>query len=203
MTLGEAADLGQVIAALAVLGSLVFVGLQIRQNTRFQRLSVVDALSTAVACITVKGIESPAMGEALAVAMQDWGAASREQRIIAHYFLFSYFKLSENAWYQRQAGVLEAAQWVGWETMVRHYYHSAGVQRAWWPRRCEAFSEAFRAYLAGTAAPRDYGRLGDLFGDCAIGDTPRADTRHLSPIDEGRASCAPLTSESLARGVRD
>jgi hypothetical protein len=165
MSLREAADLGQVIAAIAVLGSLVFVGLQVRQNTQFQKRSVVDALSTAIACITVKGIESPALGDALAAALQDWGAASREQRIIAHYFLFSYFKLSENAWYQRQAGVLEPAQWVGWETMVRHYYHSAGVRDAWWPRRREAFSEAFQTYLAGTAAPPAYGSLSDIFAD--------------------------------------
>src|ERR1700690_3408358 len=113
MSLQEAANFGQVIAGIAVLGSLVFVGLQIRQNTQCQKLSVVDALSTAVISITVKGIESPALGEALATALQDWEGASRQQRIIAHYFLFTYFKLSENAWYQRQAGVLEPAQWVG------------------------------------------------------------------------------------------
>jgi hypothetical protein len=77
--------------------------------------------------------------------------------------LFSYFKLAENAWYQRQAGVLEAAQWDGWERMVRLYYHSDGVRRAWWPRRRGAFSDAFQAYLASTAAPEDFGSLNDLF----------------------------------------
>ena len=187
MSLQEAADLGQVFAAIAVLGSLVFVGLQIRQNTQFQKLSVVDGLSTAIACITVKGIESPALGDALAAALQDWEAASREQRIIAHYFLFSYFKLSENAWYQRQAGVLEPAQWIGWETMVRHYYHSAGVRRVWWPRRCMAFSEAFRGYLASTAAPADYGRLNDLFEDCA---TEGASRTAIEPADAPRVPSA-------------
>ena len=174
MSLQEAADFGQVIAAIAVLGTLVFVGVQIRQNTQFQKLSVVDALSTAVACITIKGIESPALGEALAAALQDWGAASREQRIITHYFLFAYFKLSENAWYQRQAGVLEPAQWVGWETMVRHYYHSPGVRNVWWPRRCDAFSKEFEAYLAGTVAPAHYASLNDIFDDHATTKGPIA-----------------------------
>jgi len=172
MSLQEAADLGQVVAAIAVLGSLVFVGLQIRQNTQFQKRSVVDALSTAVAGITVKGIESPALGEALATALQDWSAASREQRILTHYFLFAYFKLSENAWYQRQAGVLEPAQWVGWETMVRHYYHSNGVKHVWWPCRRDAFSKAFQAYLASTAAPAHYASLRDIFDDHATSQRP-------------------------------
>jgi hypothetical protein len=39
----------------------------------------------------------------------------------------------ENAWYQQKAGILDQAQWVGWETMLRKYYHAEGVQRAWWP----------------------------------------------------------------------
>ena len=133
MSLEQAALLGQVIAAIAVLGSLVFVGLQIRQNSHFQKLAAVDRLSAAIACINVKGMESPALGEALAIASREWGAATREQRIIAHYFLFSYFKLAENAWYQREAGVLEPAQWYGWETMVRFYYHAPGVRLTWWP----------------------------------------------------------------------
>lgn len=54
------------------------------------------------------------------------GSASREERIIAHYFLFSFFKLLENAWYQPRAGILDQAQWIGWETLLRKYYHADG-----------------------------------------------------------------------------
>ena len=163
MSLEQAAYIGQIIAAIAVLGSLVFVGLQIRQNTRFQKIAAVDALSAAIAAINVPAMESPALGEALSTATRDWGAATREQRILAHYFLFSYFKLAENAWYQQRAGVLEPAQWDGWERMVRVYYHSDGVSSAWWPRRRNAFSQSFQTYLAGTAATEDFGSLNDLF----------------------------------------
>lgn len=165
MSLQQLALLAQVIAGVAVLGSLIVVGLQIRQNSQFQRLAAVDALTAAIACINVKGMESPTLGEALATASMDWGAASREQRIIAHYFLFSYFKLAENAWYQRQAGVLELAQWHGWEIMVRFYYHSPGVRRAWWPQRHAAFSQSFQTFLAGTSPPEQFGSLNDLFDD--------------------------------------
>lgn len=167
MSLEQAALLGQVIAAMAVLGSLGFVGLQIRQNSQFQKLAAVDCLSAACASINVKGMESPALGEALATASADWGAATREQRIMAHYFLFSYFKLAENAWYQRQAGVLEPAQWCGWDTTARFYYHSAGIHRAWWPHRRDAYSQPFQDYLAGTVPPEGFGSLNDLFDNRA------------------------------------
>jgi hypothetical protein len=173
MSLQDAACLGQVVAAMGVLGSLFFVGRQVRQSVRFQKLAVVDSLSTSIACINVPGMETPALGEALATVSRDWNAASREQRIIAHYFLFSYFKLAENAWYQREAGVLEPAQWLGWANMVRMYYHSAGVQRVWWPRRHDAFSQPFQVYLASTQPPEDFGGLNDVFRDHApIDHTP-------------------------------
>jgi hypothetical protein len=163
MSLEQASYLGQIVGAVAFMASLVFVGFQIRQNTRSQKVVAVDSLSAAIAAINVPAMESPALGEALAKATRDWASASRYERIIAHYFLFSYFKLSENAWYQQRAKVLDSAQWVGWETMLRMYYHSGGVQNAWWPRRRHAFSPEFQAYLAATFAPEDFGNLNDLF----------------------------------------
>jgi hypothetical protein len=171
MSLEQAACLGQVIAALAVLASLVFVGFQIRQAARFQKLAAVDALSTAIAGINLAGMETPVLGEALATASLDWDVASREQRIVAHYFLMSYFKLAENAWNQRRAGILTSDQWFGWENMLLIFYHSAGVQGAWWPRRRNAFSPPFQAYLSGTNAPRDFATMSEVFSG---GGAPRA-----------------------------
>lgn len=164
MSLEQASYLSQIIGSVAVLASLVFVGLQIRQNTRSQRVVAVDSLSAAIAAINVPAMESPALGEALAKATRDWGSASREQRIIAHYFLFSYFKLAENAWYQQRAKVLDETQWAGWATGARMFYHSPGVRSAWWPRRRHTYSPEFQAYLGGTAPPPpDIGSLDDLF----------------------------------------
>ena len=77
-------------------------------------------------------MESPALGEALSRAFQDWGSATREQRIVAHFFLFSFFKLSESAWCQCKNDVLDEEQWVGWETLLCAMYHSKGVKEGWW-----------------------------------------------------------------------
>jgi hypothetical protein len=163
MSLEQASYLSQIIGAIAVLASLVFVGVQVRQNTKSQKVVAVDSLSAAIAAINVPAMESPVLGEALAMATLDWAAASREQRIVAHYFLFSFFKLCESAWYQRRANVLDDAQWVGWATMLRMYYHSLGVQSSWWPHRRHAYSPDFQAYLGSTSAPDNLGSLNDLF----------------------------------------
>lgn len=172
MTLEQASYFSQVIGAVAVLASLVFVGLQIRQNTRTQKMVAVDSLAAAIAAINVPAIDSPALGEALSKATQDWGAATREQRIIAHYFLFSFFKLAENAWYQQRARVLDQSQWSGWASGARMFYHSPGVRTAWWPRRRQSYSPEFQSFLAASEPPPpEIGTLEDLFNNAPIGAT--------------------------------
>ena len=159
----------EIVSALAVTFSLIALIISVRQNTRSQKALVVDSLAAAITSINVPAMESPALGSAIARATADWASASREDRIVAHYFLFSFFKLLENAWYQQKAGILDEAQWRGWETLLRKYYHSEGVHRVWWPGRQHAYSPEFQRFLSETRPPDELGNLNDLF-DYVQGD---------------------------------
>ena len=66
MTLEQLSALAQIIGAGAVLASLIFVGLQIRQNTHSQRVVAVESLAAAIAAMNVPAMQSPALGTALA-----------------------------------------------------------------------------------------------------------------------------------------
>jgi len=153
----------QIVSALAVTLTLIAVVVSLRQNTRSQKALAVESLAAAITAINVPAMESPALGSALAKATADWNSASREERMIAHFFLFSFFKLLENAWYQQKAGILDEAQWVGWETMLRKYYHAEGIRQVWWPHRRHAYSPEFQEYLTGTQSPQDLSNLGAIF----------------------------------------
>src|SRR5437588_10290034 len=107
MNLQVLVAVAEIVSALAVMLTLIALVVSIRQNTRSQKALVVDSLAAAITSINVPAMESPALGSALSKATVDWSSASREERIIAHYFLFSLFKLLENAWYQQKTGVLD------------------------------------------------------------------------------------------------
>lgn len=164
MTLEQISLVAQIVGAIAFLASLIFVGLQIRQNTQAQRIVAVESLAAAIAAINVPAMQSPLVGTALARTLKDWRTASYDDRVVAHYFLFSFFKLHEQAWYQHRRRVLEPAQWAGWENLIRAYYHSPGIRDVWWPGRRHAFSPQFQAYLAATEPPQGIVPLSDLFG---------------------------------------
>ena len=163
MELQTLVSMAEIVSAVAVALTLVVLVVSIRQNTKSQRALAVEALAAAIAAINVPAIESHKVGAALLKATEDWGAAHREERIIAHFFLFSYFKLTENAWYQQKAKILDQAQWVGWEKVLRKYYHSRGVQEVWWPNRRHAYSLDFQRFLSETTPPTDIGSLNDIF----------------------------------------
>ena len=163
MNLQTWVSLAEIISAFAVTLTLIAVIISVRQNTRSQKALAVESLAAAITAINLPGMESPALGSALAKVMADWKSASREERMIAHFFLFSFFKLLENAWYQKKAGILDQAQWVGWETMLRKYYHSDGVQQSWWPARKNGYSPEFQKFLSETKPPPEMSSLAELF----------------------------------------
>jgi hypothetical protein len=164
MNLNDASLIAQIISAVIVV--LTFVGLivSLRQNTRAQRTVSVESLTAAITAINVPAMQSSALGEALVAVRADWWGATREQRITAHYFLFSFYKLIEQAWFQRRAGVLPEAQWQGWEMLLTVYCHSPGIANDWWPRRQFAYSREFREHLAQIPRSPEIGELGDIFG---------------------------------------
>lgn len=164
MDLARLASVAEIINALAVTLTLIGLIVTIRQSARSQKALAVDSLAAAIAAINVPATESPALGSALTRAVADWGSATREERIMAHFWLFSFFRLSEIAWYQRKSGILDPAQWHGWDKLLRRYYHSPGVRNAWWPSRRQAYSEEFRAYLEASVEPPEVAALEALFG---------------------------------------
>ena len=163
MNLQVLVALAEIVSALAVVLTLVVLIMSIRQNTKSQKALVVDSLAAEITSINVPAMESPALGSALSKATADWSSATREERIIAHYFLFSLFKLLENAWYQQKTGVLDRAHWLGWESLLRKYYHAEGVRRVWWPSRKHAYSPEFQRFLSETQPPKELSSLGELF----------------------------------------
>src|SRR5438132_13718501 len=107
MNLQVLVAVAEIVSALAVTLTLIALIITIRQNTKSQKALVVDSLAAAITSINVPAMESPVLGSALAKATSDWNSASRDQRIIAHYFLFFLFKLLENDWIQQTAGIIE------------------------------------------------------------------------------------------------
>src|SRR5437763_14524932 len=98
MNLQVLVALAEIVSALAVLLTLLVLIISIRQNTRSEKALVVDSIAAAITSINVPAMESPVHDSALSKATGDWSSATRAERIIGHFSLFSFFNIRETAY---------------------------------------------------------------------------------------------------------
>jgi hypothetical protein len=139
---------GEVIAALAVVVSVVFVGAEIRQNSKAQVQSTTQSVvsdylgsleritdNAEVACIYVRGA-------------QDFRSLSGSERLrFSAFYMSLYYQLQEM---HRLAGEgsIDADTWSGFHRLLKETTQYPGV-RQWFDLRRSWFSNRFQDYIDG------------------------------------------------------
>ena len=140
------ANLGEIIGAIAVVVSLVYLAVQVRQNTQAQRtenfsraLDRVAAMQATLsqdsetAVIVSKGVADPA----------DLTPKQRLQFTWAMYELFGAFEFMYLA--SRDAAIPDEV-WQRWSSAVAWWLNFPGV-RTWWEARPIPFTRSFTSYV--------------------------------------------------------
>lgn len=136
----------QLVASGGVIASLFYLAAQVRQNTRSSRAVVVDSLAKSMHHLAFAMAQNDELLKIVTTTLQDWSAATEVERARAASFLLGYFKLFENAWFQRRKGTLERGQWQGYDAFLRTVLGQPAV-KPWWQRRKEFFAPGFREYV--------------------------------------------------------
>jgi len=142
-------SIAEIVAAIGVIASLFYLGVQIHQNTRSQKSVVVDSLTRSLIELLGPQAGDPDQLRAFAAAAEDWHGASEADRVRCVSIFFTTFKLFENAWFQQRQRTLDPEQWESWDLHIRVYYHRPGI-KTWWSGRRGLFSAGFRSYLEST-----------------------------------------------------
>ena len=137
---------GEVLGAVAVVLSLVYVAAQVRQNTKALRgAATANAIASlrdwnkelisnvAVARVWGRGVEN----------MNDLDDDGRAQFIV---LAFNLFKTLEDMHFQFRQGSMDPEVWEGWEHFASIYLKRPGSQQYWAQRR-PLFSRSFQDWL--------------------------------------------------------
>lgn len=146
MSIDELGSLAELISSVAVLISLIYLGVQIRKSTEAARTSTYHSIVAAFGSMNQSMANSPDLSLLYVSALEDFEALSPAERARISQLFFSSFRYFENMFYQRERGYLEEDVWVGWERLMVTYFRRPGFQ-SWWGMRREAFSRAFVEYL--------------------------------------------------------
>lgn len=146
MRLKEYALIAEVVGGLAVIIGLVFVSLELRQNTLMQRVTATQALSvnyenavdalgkdTETACIYVRGIKG-------------LGNLNGIERYRFFVLWFHVLRAGEQLHYYSLEGMVDERIWRGYERQLGEIFGYPGVQQYWEVRR-DWYSDEFQDFV--------------------------------------------------------
>ncbi len=146
MNIQDLGSLGEFIAAVAVVVSLAYVAVQIRQNTRASRAETVQHLTSSYISILNGLVLNSESTRLLIAGLRSWDELNEEDRIRFSLLMYSVFTAFQNAFHQRRYGTLEDELFEPWHRQLTLYTRRPGVV-AWWAYSQSHFTDAFREFV--------------------------------------------------------
>ncbi|MGQ0813516.1 MAG: hypothetical protein ACT4O1_03535 [Gemmatimonadota bacterium] len=149
MDLQDFGSLAEILSAVAVLVSLVYLATQIRQNTIALRQTMSQSVAVGGTEFARSIYEDPDLSDLFFRGVASWHTLSASEQNRMRLVFHSQFRLWENLYFQHLHGVMDDEAWEGWNVLLIGYFHQPGI-RAWWDTRKQVYARSFRDYLEST-----------------------------------------------------
>lgn len=146
MTLDQYAAIGEFVGGIGVIATLVYLALQIRQNTKSVRSSTLAVNSQLWSGTMMNTLDPNILPSYLKGSL---GEAELDPESFAR-FLFTcraYYVNMENQWYQYQNGTLEEEIYLGYERSLLNQMLAYKGMRRYWKMFSNEFSPEFSDYI--------------------------------------------------------
>jgi len=152
MTLEEFNYIAEIIGSIAIIASLIYVALQVRQNTIAVRLSTLHDVKDTIREVNLIVAEQGDLAEILVEGFQDLEKLSGAPRARFYTWAHNLFLGYENLYLQYLGGALDPGHWSGMAQHMTDVSKVPGLQ-AWWVERGQWFTEDFRNYWENEVLP--------------------------------------------------
>jgi len=145
MTWDAWAAIGQLIGALGVVASLVFVGIQVRQSVRAAKATAFQGLVSSIIDVNMTHIENPALMDVIDRAARSETLTPSDHRLYVALILTA-VRLAQSAYYQVELGLLDQSKLESVTyNLVRHLKTVPG--RTVWSEIAQRSEPQFRQYI--------------------------------------------------------
>jgi hypothetical protein len=129
-------QLRQILSATAVVLSLLFVGLELRQNTRAQRAQTRQELANASRELLLTIAANPSVARAYSAMYGAQGGfsdstVSQLDSLQARYVMFANLRNIENVWLQYRAGIVGEEVLTTYAFSTSRLYQTTAFRQAW------------------------------------------------------------------------
>jgi hypothetical protein len=163
MTLSDLASIGSLVSGVAVLVSLVYLSLQVRQTERNQQAMIRQGrINRAVELVTAR--MAPSVAEAISSGIDGDQNLTAQQLALFESYADGYFLHAEDTYYQHEAGLLNDAAFKTFVAYQRYAFTQCGL-RVQWKRQRVYYAGDYVAFMDGLLAEVSISPAHDALAD--------------------------------------
>ena len=152
VTLSELANLAEILGTTLVVVSLIYVAIQIRQNTHATRLGAAQNVTRDLRGVTADIHRDSEFAKLYLQGMKNVSALTDDEKFRLYVFILDYLRAFENAYYQHRQGAIDQYVWDALTANLKHTKETSS-HKAFWADRSQMFSGEFRDYYDSISAP--------------------------------------------------
>ncbi len=160
MDIMELGAIGELVGAGAVVASLIYVGLQIRQTTRQMKISSNEGTTRDFRDFIRQALVG-GYSKVFSDGLENYESLDERERLDFAFLMFDMFKSFENVYYHYLHGSMGEDAWLAWKRLLASYAVAPGAQHYWSVRR-DIFTTEFRKLVDGIEVDADYKRVGHV-----------------------------------------
>jgi hypothetical protein len=135
--------IGQMVGAIAVVISLIYLAREIRRNARLARQSSLDTLNMVAGQLA----QNPRLAQLFDRGIRDLKSLEGADRVSFEAFMLQWFHIFAEMYHQHLEGHLDPRVWREVETPMRDLINARPGIQAWWRLYSKWFGEEFVNYV--------------------------------------------------------
>lgn len=138
--------ISEAAGVVGIIISLMYVAVQIRQNSKSVRAATAHSLASSIGSFTDPFLANVDLANAWITATVDWNEVDERYKGPMLAAAYKLLHLADNIFLQHENGMIDSVQWEGWRIWVLTQMRTDSVRRVYAAKRNE-FSEGFRKFI--------------------------------------------------------
>src|SRR5436305_13662176 len=142
----------QLVSSIAVVFSVLYLGIQVHRSTRVAKLATQDSAATALRDVTKPLMENADLERIWRVGLEDLNALSAQDQARFFHAAYQFLKAFETIHFHYVYGLMDRQLWEGWRGLLRHYVAAPGIAH-YCKLTPEVFSDRFPNFVDAIEPP--------------------------------------------------
>ena len=168
MDILELGAIGEFVSGVAVIGSLIYVGVQVRTSAHDQRMTAARDATRELANVVQGIVSNQESAELWLKGMNTFEELNTAERVRFSGLVGQYFRLFEQLYYQHRDGGVEPELWDGHQSQLRDFAAYRGCAD-WWTTRAHWYGKGFRSLVESNMDANNRPRLG--YEESGVGES--------------------------------